>query len=116
MFVSYAYATADTAAPQGSLFITAFPFLLIFALMYFMIIRPQKAQLKKKQEQLAAIRRGDVIVTGGGVVGRVTKVFDDLGELEVEVAEGVRVRVLRYSITDVRAKAEVAVETGAPNV
>ncbi|WP_246703773.1 preprotein translocase subunit YajC [Rhizobium sp. SEMIA 4085] len=72
---------------------------------YFLLIRPQRAQAKKRAETLSAIRRGDQVVTAGGLVGKVTKVVDDK-ELEVEIADGVRVRVVRSGIADVRVKGE----------
>jgi preprotein translocase subunit YajC len=73
--------------------------------MYFLIIRPQRTQMKKRQEMLTAVRRGDTVVTGGGIVGKVQKVVDD-NEVEVEIAEGVRIKVLRSTLMDVRVKGE----------
>ena len=70
------------------------PFVLIFVIMYFLILRPQRQQVKRRDEMLKAIRRGDTVVTGGGMVGKVTKVVDD-SEVELEIAEGVKVRALR---------------------
>ncbi len=75
MFVTPAYAQATGATPD--VFISILPFVLIFVIMYFLIIRPQRTQLKKRGEMLNAIRRGDTVVTGGGFVGKVTKVIDD---------------------------------------
>jgi preprotein translocase subunit YajC len=72
---------------------------------YFLLIRPQRAQARKREDVLKNIRRGDQIVTGGGIVGKVTKVVDDK-ELEVEIADGVRVRVVRTAISEVRVKGE----------
>jgi preprotein translocase subunit YajC len=72
---------------------------------YFLLIRPQRAQAKKREDVLKNIRRGDQIVTGGGIVGKVTKVVDDK-ELEVEIADGVKVRVVRSAISEVRVKGE----------
>jgi preprotein translocase subunit YajC len=80
------------------------PFILIFVIMYFLIIRPQRQQLKKRQDMLAAIRRGDQVVTGGGLVGKVTKVIND-NELEVDLGH-VKVTALRSTISDVRVKGE----------
>jgi preprotein translocase subunit YajC len=73
--------------------------------MYFLIIRPQRAQMKRREELLKNIRRGDQVVTGGGIVGKVTKVVDD-SELEVEIAEGIKVRVVRSGVSEVRVKGE----------
>lgn len=79
--------------------------MLIFVVMYFLIIRPQRAQMKRREELLKNIRRGDQVVTGGGIVGKVTKVVDDT-ELEVEIAEGIKVRVVRSGVSEVRVKGE----------
>lgn len=102
MFVTPAYAQATGAAPD--MLISILPFVLIFVIMYFLIIRPQRTQLKKRQEMLAAIRRGDTVVTGGGLVGKVTKVIND-NELEVDLG-GMKVTALRSTIADVRVKGE----------
>ena len=83
------------------------PLILIFAIMYFLLIRPQQKKLKEHQEMVAALRRGDQVVTQGGVIGKVTKVKDD-NELEVEIASGVNVRVVRSTITQVLSKTEPA--------
>ena len=87
--------------------ITSFvvPMLAVFAIMYFMVIRPQQTRAKRHQEMLKAVRRGDVVVTNGGLVGKVTKVVDD-DQVEVEVADGVKVRQVRGMIAEVRTKTE----------
>ncbi|MET0169053.1 MAG: preprotein translocase subunit YajC [Aliihoeflea sp.] len=104
MFVTPAYAqSAGGGAPD--IFISVLPFLLIFVIMYFLIIRPQRTQMKKRQEMLGAIRRGDTVITGGGLVGKVTKVTDD-NELEIDLGNGVKVVSLRSMIADVRVKGE----------
>ena len=82
------------------------PLILIFLIMYFLLIRPQQKKLKEHQAMVAALRRGDQVVTQGGVVGKVTKVKD--GEIEVEIAKGVNVRVIRSTITAVMNKTEPA--------
>jgi len=102
MFVTPAYAQGVGASPD--VFISILPFVLIFVVMYFLIIRPQRTQLKKRGEMLSAIRRGDTVVTGGGLVGKVTKVIDD-NELEVDLG-GLKVTALRSTIADVRVKGE----------
>lgn len=107
MFVTPAY--AQTAGGGGEILMSILPFLLIFVIMYFLIIRPQRTQMKKRAEMLANVRRGDQVVTGGGVVAKVTKVIDD-AELEVEIADGVKVRLVRSLIADVRVKGEPAKE------
>ncbi len=83
------------------------PLILIFAIMYFLLIRPQQKKLKEHQEMVKALRRGDQVVTQGGVIGKVTKVKDD-NELEVEISSGVVVRVVRSTITQVLSKTEPA--------
>jgi preprotein translocase subunit YajC len=103
MFVTPAYAQGVGATPD--MFISILPFVLIFVIMYFLIIRPQRQQLKKRGEMLSAIRRGDTVVTGGGLVGKVTKVIDD-NELEVDLGNGLKVTALRSTIADVRVKGE----------
>ena len=103
MFVTPAYAQGIGASPD--MFISILPFVLIFVIMYFLIIRPQRAQLKKRQEMLSAVRRGDTVVTGGGFVGKVTKVIDD-NELEIDLGGGTKVTALRSTIADVRVKGE----------
>ena len=81
------------------------PFVLIFVIMYFLILRPQQKRVKQHGEMVKNVRKGDTVVTSGGLVGRVTKVVDD-DQIEVEVADGVRVRQMRSMVSDVRAKGE----------
>ncbi len=102
MFVTPAYAQGVGATPD--MFISILPFVLIFVIMYFLIIRPQRTQLKKRTEMLAAVRRGDTVVTGGGFIGKVTKVIDD-NELEIDLG-GAKVTALRSTIAEVRVKGE----------
>ena len=104
MFVTPAYAQGIGGA-SPDMFISILPFVLIFVIMYFLIIRPQRTQLKKRGEMLAAVRRGDTVVTGGGFVGKVTKVIDD-NELEIDLGGGTKVTALRSTIVDVRVKGE----------
>ncbi len=105
MFVTPAYAQA--AGGAGGAFASFLPLILIFLIMYFLLIRPQQKKLKEHQAMVEALRRGDQIVTAGGIVGKVTKVRDD-GEVEVEIASGVNVRVVKHTITTVRSKTEPA--------
>jgi preprotein translocase subunit YajC len=89
------------------------PFALIFVIMYFLILRPQQKRAKQHQDMVKNVRRGDILVTSGGLVGKVTKVVDD-DQVEIEIADGVRVRQVRSMVTDVRAKSEpVKDEKGA---
>ena len=87
------------------------PLILVFGIMYFLLIRPQQKKLKEHQAMVAALRRGDQVVTSGGIVGRVTKVKDTENEIEVEIAPGVNVRVVRSTITSVVSKTEPAKAT-----
>ena len=109
MLITSAYAQASS--PLGGLGaaggeIQAFlPIILIFVVFYFMLIRPQQKRAKQHKEMLTAIRRGDRVVTSGGILGTVTKVVSDT-EVVVEIAEGVRVRVVRAAITEVLTKTE----------
>lgn len=84
------------------------PLILVFGIMYFLLIRPQQKKLKEHQQMITALRRGDQVVTGGGLVGKVTKVKDGENEVEVEIASGVQVRVIRSTITTVLNKTEPA--------
>ena len=83
------------------------PLILIFAIMYFLLIRPQQKKVKEHQAMVGAVRSGDQVVTQGGLIGKVTKVKED-NELEVEVADGVKVRVVQSTLADVRSKTEPA--------
>lgn len=103
MFATPAYAQGFGSG--GSSLTQFVPLILIFAIMYFLLIRPQQKKVKEHQAMVAALRRGDQIVTQGGVIGKVHKVLQD-GELEVEVAEGVRVRVIQSTVAQVRNKTE----------
>ncbi len=86
------------------------PFILIFVIMYFLILRPQQQRLKSQQEMLKNIRRGDTVVLGGGMIAKVTKVTDGSDEIEAEIATGTKVRVSRALIVDVRIKGEPVVD------
>ena len=107
MFVTPAYAQA--AAPAGGVASLGsfLPLVLIFVIMYFLMIRPQQKRMKEHRAMVEALRRGDQIVTQGGIVGKVSKVQED-GMVEVEIAEGVKVKVLRHTITTVLNKTEPA--------
>jgi preprotein translocase subunit YajC len=82
------------------------PTMLIIGIMYFLMIRPQQKRLKEHRAMIASIRRGDTIVTSGGIIGKVTKVEEQ--ELQVEIADGVKVKVLRSTVSEVRGKGEAA--------
>jgi preprotein translocase subunit YajC len=82
---------------------TLVPLMLLFGIFYFLLIRPQQQRLKTHQQMVEAVRRGDTVVTAGGLIGKVAKVKDD-GELMVEIADNVQVRVLKSTLTEVRVK------------
>lgn len=107
MFVTPAYAQGAAAQPGGDLLFSILPFVLIFVIMYFLIIRPQRQRAKEHQAMVSALRRGDTVVTGGGIIGKVSKVIDEQ-EILLEVAEGVKIRMVRSVITEVRSKGEPA--------
>ena len=100
MWVTPAYAQATGGGGASELLVSLLPFILIFVIMYMLILRPQRQQQKRREEMLKAIRRGDTVVTNGGLIGKVTKV--DEHEIEVEVAQGVRVRVVKSMLSDVQ--------------
>ncbi|WP_299674392.1 preprotein translocase subunit YajC [uncultured Roseobacter sp.] len=84
------------------------PLILIFAIMYFLLIRPQQKKVKEHQAMVNALRRGDQVITQGGVIGKVSKVKDGENELEVEIADGVKIRVVQSTIASVVSKTEPA--------
>jgi preprotein translocase subunit YajC len=98
-------AHAQSLGGDGGMLMSLLPFILIFVIMYFLILRPQQRRVKQHQEMVKNVRRGDTVVTSGGLVGKVTKVVDD-DQIEVEIAENIRVRQARQMIADVRAKGE----------
>lgn len=104
MLITPAYAqTAGIGGPD--FLIQMLPFVAIFAIMYFLIIRPQRQRMKKHQEMIANLRRGDTVVTAGGLIAKVVKVVDD-SEVQVELSDGVRVRLVRSMVQEVRSKSE----------
>src|SRR5688572_3336115 len=100
--ITPAFAQGAPAGGGGDIFLQ----LVLFILMYFLIIRPQQRRVKAHQEMVKNVRRGDTVVTTGGIVGKVTKATEDGADIEVEIAEGVRVKVARGMISDVRSKSE----------
>ncbi|MFP3383184.1 MULTISPECIES: preprotein translocase subunit YajC [Tritonibacter] len=92
---------------EGGAIAQFIPLILIFAIMYFLLIRPQQKKMKQHQSMVEALRRGDQVVTQGGMIGKVAKVKED-GEVEVEIAEGVKVRVVKSTIAQVLNKTEPA--------
>ena len=106
MFITPAYAQSVGGAGGGILELL-FPLILVGGIMWFLVIRPQRAQQKAREEMLSNVRRSDTVVTGGGLVGKVTKVIDD-NEVEVQIAPDVKVKVLKSMLADVRVKGEPA--------
>ena len=114
MFVTPAHAQGlfGGAGGEGGMLMSLLPFVLIFVIMYFLILRPQQKRVKSHQEMIKNVRRGDTVVTNGGLVGKVTKVIDD-DQIEIEIANDVRIRQMRAMLTDVRAKGEPVKEEAA---
>src|SRR5204862_2175628 len=104
MFVTPAFAQGSPLGGDNML-VSLLPFVLIFVIMYFLILRPQQKRVKEHAELVKNLRRGDTVVTSGGLVGKVTKVVDD-EQVEIEISDGVRVRQVRSMVTGVRAKGE----------
>ncbi len=105
MWISPAFAQA-AGAPAGTSFVQFVPLVLIFVVFYFLLIRPQQKKLKEHKAMLEAVRRGDRVITNGGIIGLVTKVNAEKRELTVEIAENVRVQVAQDMITSVISKTE----------
>ncbi len=103
MFESPAFAATGGAAAGGTagFFVSIFPLILIFIIFYFLLIRPQQRRMKQHQTMIMAVKPRDTAVTTGGLIGKVTKVDED--EIELEVAQGVRVRIVKSMLSDVRA-------------
>ncbi len=105
MFVTPAFAQAGSPLGDLGMIGQLLPFALIFVIMYFLILRPQQKRVKQHAEMVKNVRRGDTVVTNGGLVGKITKVIDD-EQMEIEIADGVRIRQMRQMVADVRAKGE----------
>ncbi|MFN3462593.1 MAG: preprotein translocase subunit YajC [Terricaulis sp.] len=107
MFISEAYAQAPGAPdPTTGLIMQIAPLILIFVVFYFLLIRPQQQARKRHMEMIAALKKNDIVVTSGGMIGKVRGLADD--EVRVELAPNVEVRVLRHTIAEVRSKTEPA--------
>jgi preprotein translocase subunit YajC len=106
MFITEAYAqAAGGSAGAPELIGMIAPLIMIMGVFYFLLIRPQQRKMKEHQEMLGKVGKGDTVITGGGLIGKVVKIVDD-NELLVEVGENVKVRVLRSGVSDVRSKGE----------
>ncbi len=107
MLISNAYAqTAPAGGDPSAMLIGILPYILIFVVFYFLLIRPQQQQRKRLMEAISALKKGDVVVTSGGFIGKVKSIADD--ELRLELAPNVEVRVLRHAIGEVRSKSDPA--------
>ncbi|TCR62165.1 protein translocase subunit yajC [Bosea sp. BK604] len=103
--ITPAFAQAAAGGGTNDMLMSLVPFVLIFVIMWFLIIRPQQKRVKSHQEMIKNVRRGDTVVTSGGIIAKVSKVIDD-AEIEAEIADGVRVRLVKSMIQDVRSKSE----------
>jgi preprotein translocase subunit YajC len=115
MLISPAYAQAGGLFDSQSAMIQFLPLVLIFVVFYFLLIRPQQQKQKQQRSMLDSLRRGDRVVTGGGIVGTVNRVTPGSDEIDVDIAQGVRVRVLRSTISSVLAKPDPAAAREAAN-
>ncbi|MBX9618015.1 MAG: preprotein translocase subunit YajC [Hyphomicrobiales bacterium] len=103
MLITSAWAQgAGSSVPGGDLVV---PFAVIFVILYVLILRPQQKRMRQQQEMLANLRRGDTVVTAGGLIGKIAKVGED-NDIQVDIADNVRVRILRQMIAEVRSKGE----------
>lgn len=107
MFITPAYAQAAGGAAANPI-MQFLPLILIFAIMYFLMIRPQQKKAKQHRAMVEALRRGDQVITQGGVIGKVSRVKEGENEVEVEIADGVKVRVVKSTIVQVLNKTEPA--------
>jgi preprotein translocase subunit YajC len=108
MFITPAFAQgmpSFLSGDSGNMLVQFMPLILIVVIMYFLVLRPQQQRVKRHQEMVKALRRGDTVVSNGGLVGKVTKIVDD-EQVEVEIADGVRVRQMRSMVSEVRVKGE----------
>ncbi len=110
MFVTPAYAQAGGADGSSSFLVSMFPLILIFVIFYFLLIRPQQKRAKEHKLMVANLRRGDKVITSGGILAKVTKVGEG-DEVEVEISQGVKVKMIRSTISTVMEKTEPANES-----
>ena len=103
MLITPAFAQSGGLAEGG---LGLMPIILVMIIFYFLLIRPQQKRAKQHREMLAALRRGDKVVTNGGITGTIVKVVDDIDTVEVEIAKDVKVNVVRAMIAEVRGKTE----------
>jgi len=111
MFITPAFAQAAGGDPLGGAGGLLFPMLIMIVIFYFLVIRPQQQRAKQHREMIGQVRRGDTVVTSSGFVGKVVKASDTSDEVEVELSDNLRVRVIKSTLMDVRGKGEAAKET-----
>ncbi|MCB2124466.1 MAG: preprotein translocase subunit YajC [Rhodobacteraceae bacterium] len=112
MLITPAYAQAAGGAGGAGAIVQFLPLILIFLIMYFLMIRPQQKKMKEHRAMVEALRRGDQVVTQGGIIGKVSRVKEGENEIEVEIADGVKVRVVRSTVSQVLSKTEPAANAG----
>ena len=114
MFTTEAFAQAGGAAATGTsgMLLQFAPIIVIFVIMYFLILRPQQQKQRDHRDLVANLRRGDTVVTAGGLIGKIAKVDD--ADVTVELAEGIRVKVVRSTIAEVRTRGEPVKDAGQP--
>jgi preprotein translocase subunit YajC len=105
MFITPAFAQTSAAPGVNDIFGMMLPLLLIMVVFYFLLIRPQQRKMRDHQQMVKNVRRGDTVVTSGGLVGKVAKVVDD-NEVLVDIAENVQVRIMKSALSEVRTKGE----------
>jgi preprotein translocase subunit YajC len=105
MFITPAFAQTGATPGVNDIFGMMLPLLLIMVVFYFLLIRPQQRKMRDHQQMVKNVRRGDTVVTSGGLVGKVVKVVDD-NEVMVDIAENVQVRIMKSALSEVRAKGE----------
>ena len=104
MFISPAYAQAAAPAAGGDMFMSLLPLILVFAIFYFLLIRPQQTKMKTHREMLENLKKGDQIVTAGGIVGKIARIEQSDNQLVVEIAPNVQVKVIRQTVADLLTK------------
>ncbi len=106
MFIETAFAQGTAAAAPDPMTSLLIPMLLMVLIFYFLVIRPQSQRTKQHREMIEKVRRGDTVITSGGMIGKVMRVPDNSDEVEVELADNLKVRILRSTLMDVRSKGE----------
>jgi preprotein translocase subunit YajC len=112
MLISEAWAQAGGGAGGSDFLVQLFPLILIFVVFYFLLIRPQQKKMKQHREMIGALKRGDRVLTAGGIIGTVVKIEED-NTLLVDIAKDVRVRVARSTISELLSKPQPAAREGA---